>query len=121
MEASSPLLTFFPRFGHMLSQEKNTLPQWVGCVLSKLKLMVYKYCKKANYQSNGNRLKECLLPDSLHIWPLGRSICLGVWKWECLECNGAKAAFHTSTVRKDILILLLYPPHKPKEDFPPWV
>lgn len=69
MESFSPLLTLSPRIRHMLSQEMNTLPQWVGCVLPKLKLMLYKHCKKANYQGNRNRLKQRLLPDSLQIWP----------------------------------------------------
>lgn len=74
--AFSPLLTFFPRSRHMLSQEKNTLPQWVGCMLPNLKLMLYKYCKKANYQGNKNRLKQRLLPDSLQICPP-----VGVYAW----------------------------------------
>lgn len=93
MEAFSPLLTFFPRFRHMLSQEKNTLPQWVGCVLSKLKLMVYEYCKKANYQGNRNRLKQCLLPDSFHIWPLLRVCAWGCGSGEILNAMDLKQLF----------------------------
>lgn len=83
MEPFSPLLTASPRIRHMLRQEKNTFPQWEGCGLPKLKLMLYKYClkkkkKKANYQGNRNKLKQCLLPDSLQFWtPVG--VC--AWGW----------------------------------------
>ena len=75
----------------MLSQEKNTLPQWVGCVFPKEKLMLCKYFKKTNYQGNRNRRKQCLLPDSLQIWPP-----VGVCAWWC----GSEDALHTTNLQQ---------------------